>query len=299
MKRLLILFFILFSSHLLISQRINNSESSTTSINIIVIGAHPDDCDIRFGGTAALLSKMGHKIKFLSVTNGDAGHQKIGGGVLAKRRRMEAKKAGKILGVEYDILDNHDGELLPKLYIRNQIIKKIREWDADVVVGPRPNDYHPDHRNTGILMQDAAYMVIVPNVVPDTPPLKKNPIFLYVEDRFKKPYPFRKDISVIIDEVIDQKIEALAAHESQMFEWLPWTNGIKESEIPTNPDKRLIWLKKRYASQRNWDDNDKMIISKWYHDSDLSQIKHVEFFEICEYGKQPTNEEIKKIFHFF
>jgi len=296
MKRLLILFFILISSHLLISQRINNI---TTSINIIVIGAHPDDCDIRFGGTAALLSKMGHKIKFLSLTNGDAGHQKIGGGVLAKRRRMEAKKAGKILGVEYDILDNHDGELLPKLHIRNQIIKKIREWDADVVVGPRPNDYHPDHRNTGILMQDAAYMVIVPNVVPDTPPLKKNPIFLYVEDRFKKPYPFRKDISVIIDEVIDQKIEALAAHESQMFEWLPWTNGIEESEIPTNPDKRLIWLKKRYAPQRNWDDNDKMIISKWYHDSDLSQIKHVEFFEICEYGKQPTNEEIKKIFHFF
>ena len=296
MKRLLILFFILISSHLLISQRINNI---TTSINIIVIGAHPDDCDIRFGGTAALLSKMGHKIKFLSVTNGDAGHQKIGGGVLAKRRRMEAKKAGKILGVEYDILDNHDGELLPKLYIRNQIIKKIREWDADVVVGPRPNDYHPDHRNTGILMQDAAYMVIVPNVVPDTPPLKKNPIFLYVEDRFKKPYPFRKDISVIIDEVIDQKIEALAAHESQMFEWLPWTNGIEESEIPTNPDKRLIWLKKRYAPQRNWDDNDKMIISKWYYDSDLSQIKHVDFFEICEYGKQPTNEEIKKIFHFF
>ena len=299
MKRLLILFFIFFSSHFLISQRINNSESNTTSINIIVIGARPDDCDIRFGGTAALLSKMGHKIKFLSLTNGDAGHQKIGGGMLAKRRRMEAKKAGKILGVEYDILDNHDGELLPKLYIRNQIIKKIREWNADVVVGPRPNDYHPDHRNTGILMQDAAYMVIVPNVVPDTPPLKKNPIFLYVEDRFKKPYPFRKDISVIIDEVIDQKIEALAAHESQMFEWLPWTNGIEENEIPTNSVKRLIWLKKRYAPQRNWDDNDKMIISKWYHDSDLSKIKYVEFFEICEYGKQPTNEEIRKIFHFF
>ena len=97
---------------------------------------------------------------------------------------------------------------------------------------------HPDHRNTGILMQDAAYMVIVPNIVPETPPLKKNPIFLYVEDRFKKPYPFRKDISVIIDEVIDQKIEALAAHESQMFEWLPWTNGIEENENPTNPDKR-------------------------------------------------------------
>jgi len=148
-------------------------------------------------------------------------------------------------------------------------------------------------------MQDAAYMVIVPNVVPDTPPLKKNPIFLYVEDRFKKPYPFRKDISVIIDEVIDQKIEALAAHESQMFEWLPWTNGIEENEIPTNSVKRLIWLKKRYAPQRNWDDNDKMIISKWYHDSDLSKIKYVEFFEICEYGKQPTNEEIRKIFHFF
>ncbi|MBS1831157.1 MAG: PIG-L family deacetylase, partial [Acidobacteria bacterium] len=140
---------------------------------IIVIGAHPDDCDIGFGGSAAKLASMGHKVKFISVTNGDAGHQSMGGGALARRRRAEAQESGRRLGIEYEVLDNHDGELLPSLNARLQLIRKIREWNADVVIGPRPNDYHPDHRYTGMLVQDAAYMVVVPNVAPDTPPLKK------------------------------------------------------------------------------------------------------------------------------
>ena len=123
------------------------------------------------GGTAILLAKAGHAVKFVSVTNGDAGHQDQGGGALAKRRAAEAKEAGKRFGVEYDVLDNHDGELEPTLQVRLQVIRKIREWNADVVIAPRPNDYHPDHRYTGILVQDAAYMVAVPNVAPDTPPL--------------------------------------------------------------------------------------------------------------------------------
>lgn len=123
-------------------------------------------------------ASMGYAVKFVSVTNGDAGHQTQGGGVLAKRRMAEAQEAGKRFGVTYDVLDNHDGELTPNLNVRLQIIRKIREWDADIVLAPRPNDYHPDHRYTGVLVQDAAYMVAVPNVAPDTKPLKKNPLFI-------------------------------------------------------------------------------------------------------------------------
>src|SRR6266705_667168 len=181
-------------------------------IRVIAFGAHPDDCDIRAAGTAALFAQMGHPIKFVSVTNGDAGHQTEGGGALAKRQRLEAKESARRLGIEYEVLDNHDGELLPSLDVRLQIIRRIRQWNADIVLAPRPNDYHPDHRYTGVLVQDAAYMVVVPHLVPEAPAIHKNPVFLYYEDGFQRPNPFRPDIVVAIDDVIDKKIAALDSH---------------------------------------------------------------------------------------
>ncbi|WP_339839494.1 PIG-L family deacetylase [uncultured Maribacter sp.] len=265
-------------------------------LNILAIGAHPDDCDSKFGGTAALFAKMGHNVKFLALTNGDAGHQSKGGGPLAKIRRQEAKDAAKALGIaEYEVLDNHDGELFPTLNVRLEVIRRIRNWDADIVLGLRPNDYHPDHRNAGSVVQDAAYMNIVPNVAPDTPPLQKNPVFLYMSDHFKKPYPFQKDIAVIIDDVIDTKVKGLAAHESQMFEWLPWTNGTDLSTIPTGEKERLAWLKDKWMNRKP-DAATLETVKKWYPNVDVSKVKQVEFFEICEYGKQPTDAEIKEMF---
>jgi len=211
-------------------------------LGVIVIGAHPDDCDICAGGSAALWASMGHKVKFLSLTNGDAGHHEMGGGALAKRRRAEAQESARRLGItEYEVLDNHDGELIPSLNVRNQVIRRIREWNADLVILPRPNDYHPDHRNTGLVVQDAAYMVIVPNVVSDTPPLEKNPVFIYCRDRFQKPNPFEPDIAISIDQVFEQKIDGLDAHESQFYEWLPWTAG-RLDEVPTGKEERRAWL---------------------------------------------------------
>jgi LmbE family N-acetylglucosaminyl deacetylase len=265
-------------------------------LNILAIGAHPDDCDSKFGGTAALFAKMGHNVKFLSLTNGDAGHYAMGGGVLAKKRRQEAKDAAKALGIaEYEVLDNHDGELFPTLNVRLEVIRRIRDWDADIVLGLRPNDYHPDHRNAGSVVQDAAYMNIVPNVAPDTPPLKKNPVFLYMSDHFKKPYPFQKDIAVIVDDVIDTKVRGLAAHDSQMFEWLPWTRGVDVSTIPTEETARLAWLKEAWMNRKP-DASSLEALKKWYPKVDVSQVKQVEVFEICEYGKQPTDEEIREMF---
>lgn len=175
-------------------------------LRIIAIFAHPDDAESKMGGTAALWAEMGHEVKFVAITNGDAGHQSIGGGVLAKIRRAEAQEAARRLGVkEYVVLDNHDAELLPHLHIRQQVIREIRKWDADIVLGLRTNDYHPDHRYAGVLVMDAAYMVVVPNVTPDTPPLEKNPVFLYMQDRFRFPYPFQHDIVVDIENSVRKK----------------------------------------------------------------------------------------------
>ena len=266
--------------------------SQTEKINVIVFGAHPDDCDIDTGGTAILFAKMGHHVKFVSLTNGDAGHQKIGGGELAKIRIAEAKEAGKRFGVEYTVLDNHDGELMPTLENRLKVIREIRNWNADIVIAPRPNDYHPDHRYTGVLVQDAAYMVIVPNVAPETPPLQKNPVFLYSEDRFQKPSPFEPDVAVDIDAVFDQKIYAMAAHKSQFFEWLPWTEGMLD-KVPKDEKGRLEFLANWRSSKPNAATLD--ALKKWYGDK-ADNVKHTESFEVCEYGKQPNDEELRELF---
>ena len=269
------------------------SASDSDKIRIIMIGAHPDDCDQDGGGTAILFAKMGYAVKFVSVTNGDAGHQTEGGAALAKRRFAEAQEAGKRFGVTYDVLDNHDGQLLPTLEVRLQIIKKIREWNADIVIAPRPNDYHPDHRYTGVLVQDAAYMVAVPNVAPETPALKKNPVFLYYQDFFQRPNPFSPDVAVDITDVYAQKIHALDAHESQMYEWLPWI-GHYLDEVPKNKNNREKWLFESRAVKitpavRN-------SLEKWYGKEKAAQVQHAEAFEICEYGTQPNDEDIRKLF---
>src|SRR6266481_9607730 len=144
-------------------------------VRVIAFGAHPDDCDLGAGGLAAKYAALGHKVKFVSLTNGDAGHQSQQGEELARRRRAEAQEAGRRIGIEYEVLGNHDGSLLPTLDVREQVIREIRQWKADIVIAPRPNDYHPDHRYTGIVVQDASYMVTVPDIVADVPALRQNP----------------------------------------------------------------------------------------------------------------------------
>ena len=280
---------------LLLTMPVSVPTVAAEPIRVIAIGAHPDDCDIKAGGIAAKFAELGHKVRFVSVTNGDAGHQAEGGGMLAARRRAEAQESGRRLGIEYIVLDNHDGELVPSLDVRMQIIRQIREWDADVVLAPRPNDYHPDHRYTGILVQDASYMVTVPNLASDTPAIRKNPLFLYFSDRFQRPAPFRPDIVVSIDDVIDKKYAGLDAHVSQFYEWLPWHGGILD-DVPKDPVKRLEWLKSRrsFALRSGW----REAARKWYGDA-ADGIQNAEAFEITEYGLQPSDEQIRNFFPFF
>jgi LmbE family N-acetylglucosaminyl deacetylase len=262
-------------------------------LRVIAIGAHPDDCDIKFAGTAAKFAKAGHAVKFLSVTNGDAGHQNDRGATLARRRYAETQESARRLGIgEYQVLNNHDGELLPSLEVRRQIIRAIRQWKADIVIAPRPNDYHPDHRYTGVLVQDAAYMVVVPNVAPDVPALRKNPIFLYYEDGFQKPAPFRADVVVAIDDVWSTKIDALDAHVSQVYEWLPWVDDRLE-EVPKDPAARKTWLSRSRGQRIS--PAVRAALEKRYG-ADAAQIQHAESFELCEYGRRPDLETLQRMF---
>jgi len=271
---------------------IQASGQQDKQIRVIMIGAHPDDPD-EAGGTAALFAQMGYAVKFLSVTNGDAGHQTMKGKELAKRRYAETQEVARRLGITYDVLDNHDGLLLPTLEVRLQVIREIRGWNADIVIAPRPNDYHPDHRYTGVLVQDAAYMVAVPNIAPETPALKKNPLFLYYQDYFQRPNPFRPDIVVDITGTYDKKIAGYDAHESQMYEWLPWIGHYLE-EVPKDKNERIQWLKKRSAVPIT--PEMRTSLEKWYGKEKAAATQYAEAYEICEYGAQPSEAEIRRLF---
>ncbi len=270
-------------------------------LRIIAFGAHPDDCEIRAGGVATMWAAQGHHVKFVSTTNGDIGHWKEAGGPLAQRRTEEVKKAAEIFGIETEVLDIHDGELMPTLENRKTFVKLIREWKADIVLGPRTNDYHPDHRYTGVLVQDAAYMVICPFICPDVPHLKTNPVFLYFSDRFQKPNPFEPDVVVAIDDIIEKKLDAMAVIESQFVE-----GGVSgnESMIPKNDRERAAARKRvRERFRRRFEATanqyrDKLI--ELYGEKKGKKVRYAEAFEVCEYGRRPNEEELRtKLFPFF
>lgn len=273
---------------------------SDGKLRILCFGAHPDDAEFKVGGSAAKWAALGHHVKFVSVTNGDIGHWQIAGGPLATRRTAEVQEAAKVLGIETEVLDIHDGELLPTLENRRTITRLIRNFKADVVMSHRPNDYHPDHRYTGILVQDAAFMVTVPFFCPDTPPLESNPVFFYYSDNFQKPNPFTPDVIVAIDDVFEKKIAAIHSLPSQVYEG--GANGSDRfmADIPKDEAGRKAWAVRvhggRYAAVA---DKHREALLKWYGPDRGKAAKYAEAFEICEYGRKPSPEELKKLFPFF
>jgi LmbE family N-acetylglucosaminyl deacetylase len=268
-------------------------------LRVVVFGAHPDDAEIRAGGAAMLWSAQGHRVEMVSVTNGDIGHTRMAGGPLAQRRLAEVRAASKVLGTTAQVLDIHDGELLPTLENRRLITRVIRQWNADLVIAHRPNDYHPDHRYVGVLIQDAAFMVTVPFFCPDTPYLQANPVFLYSYDAFQKPAPFRPDIAVSIDSVIEKKLDALLLLESQFVEG--GANSYRDP-FPNTPAEREACAKKSRAMfAKRFADiadrcRDKLV--ELYGEEQGKKVRYAEAFEICEYGRRPTADDIRRLFPF-
>lgn len=262
-------------------------------LRVIMIGAHPDDCEVGAGGTAFLYAQQGHAVKFVSMTNGDKGHQRMKGAALAKRRYDESMEAARRIGITYEVLDIPDGELMPTLENRHAVIRLIREWEADIVITHRPNTYHPDHRYTGILVQDAAFLVTVPNIVDHVPALKANPLFLYFSDGFLQPTPFRPDIVVDVTAALDHMVQLLDAHGSQFYEWLPWIMGIEPA--PPDTTQRKQWLQAWRLPPSPISERISQQLRKWCRDKDVRKVKRIESFEICEYGRKVTDEDIRRL----
>ena len=257
-------------------------------LRIICFGAHPDDCELQAGGVAAMWAAKGHKVKFVSVTNGDIGHWRDAGGPLARRRTAEVQEAARILGITTEVLDIHDGELLPTLENRRILTRLIREWKADIVMGPRPNDYHPDHRYTGVLVQDAAYMVTVPYFCPDIPFLRRNPVFLYYPDGFQKPNSFQPDIAISIDSVIEKKLDALGTLVSQFAEGGANGTAALMPDDPAKQKKRHQQVRENFARRnQSLAQRFRAKLGDWYGQDESGKVKYAEAFEVCEYRSAP------------
>jgi N-acetylglucosamine malate deacetylase 1 len=265
-------------------------------LRIIAFGAHPDDAELKASGVAALWAARGDKVKFVAMTNGDVGHFEQAGGPLAKRRKAEVAECAHILGIETEVLDIHDGELMPSLENRRTVARLIRNWQADIVLGHRPYDYHADHRYTGVLLDDAAVIVAAPFFTPDTPPTKGNPVFMYHSDGFKQPYPFEATMVVSIDAVAEKKWQCVSAMPSQFGDADSW-QGRTRPNVPKGDAERKAYLldliRQRDANIAN-QYRDRLVAL--YGEEKGRKVKYAEAFQINQYGRQATVDQLKEMF---
>ncbi len=282
----------------LISMNMNAEGTKNKEKRVIVICAHPDDAELTTGGTAILLSRSGYKVKLVSLTNGNKGHHEGTKNEIAIRRYNEAQEVKKRMNCEYEILNNEDGELEANLKNRMEVIRLIREWKADIVITHPSYDYHPDHRNTSLLVQDAAFLVNVPKILPEVPVLIENPLFLYTRGRYvdrQKPNP---DIVVDITPVEREKACIIDAHASQIYEWLPWINRSNKI-IPDTQEEKIEYILKEYVLTRGEiKEKDRPVVEKWYGNK-AKEVKTIEAFEICEFGRAVNDQDIRELFPMF
>ena len=272
-------------------------------LRILVLGAHPDDCEHKVGGTAALWAKLGHHVKFVSLTNGDAGHWYMAGGPLARRRLFEAQKAAEILAVEdTKVLDIHDGELMPTLENRKTLVALIRQWRPDIVLSHRPYDWsHPDHHHAGELVRDAQSSAGPKNFCPLTARSPRSfRAIVWYSDRYEEPCAFEPDVVVAIDDVADQKAQALLSMETQLIER---GTGGSERYIPEDADalealrtERSQWLKQQWAEIA---DRYREKLVELYGEERGKQIRYAEAFQVSELRRSPSPDRLRQLFPFF
>lgn len=263
---------------------------------VMVIGAHPDDCEIQTGGFALKCVQMGYRVIFMSATNGETGHHELSREDTARIRKGEFEKSCSLGGIECIVTDIPSNKITPDIMTREMFVSIIRRCKPDIIITHRLNDYHPDHRITAQLVQDSSYAIKVPKVCPDVEPLRYSPVILYMSDQFKRPYEFAPHIALDIDDVLEKKMQMLACHESQVFEWLPWVDG-ELDQVPADKEQRYEWMKKN-RSERDKKNADRFrsLLCKRYGEEKGRQIVYAEAFEICEYGKQISVEDLEKIF---
>jgi LmbE family N-acetylglucosaminyl deacetylase len=265
---------------------------------ILIIGAHPDDADIKAGGTAAKWGALGHVVRLVSLTNGQAGHHLTPGPELARRRRSEAQAAAAVIGATYEVMDEPDGELDDRRENRQAVIRLIRSFRPDLIITHRSTDYHPDHRFAGLLVQDASYLVTVPYVCQDVPHLERSPVILYFSDAFKKPCRFEPHLVIDIDAQLERLVAMLHCHESQFYEWLPYNAGYLD-QVPAGDAERRVWLAERISRRiRPLADRYRELVIATYGAERGKQVRHIEAFEVSEYGAPLDEAARARLFPF-
>ena len=276
-------------------------------MRVLMIGAHQDDNEFVSGGLASKLIKNGHVVRFLSMCNGCGGHHILGPKEISERRAKESAKVAEFLGIKYDIWDNDDCNIVADLKERKKTIRYIREFNPDLIITHRTVDYMPDHRATAQLVQDASYLLTVPNECSDVPAMRYMPVIMCSEDKFTNP-PFRPDIVVDIDSEIDIKLHIAHINVSQVYEWLPYTYGEK---VPEGEKERFEWLKGMEITKDTTDEEimaaergyavhyakpaarHRQRLIELYGKERGSKIRYAECYEISEYGS-PMPDEMRK-----
>ena len=263
---------------------------------LLILGAHPDDAEYHAGGIATRYRAMGRTVKMVSLTNGGAGHHKRCSEELVPMRRQEAAEAGRVIGAVYETWDYPDGELEATLDVRRQVIREIRTFAPDLVLTHRTCDYHADHRAVGEAVRDASYLVTVPGFMREVPALRRDPVVAYLPDLFTKPYPLSPDVILEVSNELDSIIKMLSCQRSQVFEWLPYEEGILDT-VPQEEEKRITWLRDWYAKHvagrvSRYYDN----LVSIHGEAKAREIKFIEVFEISEYARQPDAATIDLLF---
>lgn len=231
---------------------------------ILFVVAHPDDAEICAGGTILKLCNKGYNVKVVMMTNGNLGINDKPKYITKKIRFKEEKAAAKYAGFNYQILNNSDGMLKANINNRKKVINIIKEFQPDIIITHRKNDYHTDHRVTSQIVEDSLVLICSKNICKKYKHLSYNPIVLYFWDRFTKPYKFVCDIIVDITSFYEKKIELMYQHKSQF-------TSIETCKNISNQNNEL---QKKYCT--NNDSN------------------YVELFEIGEYSLINEVKDFKK-----
>jgi len=264
-------------------------------MNIMIVGAHPDDPEGLAGGTAMLYREQGHQVTMVSMTDGGDGHHLMTREALVARRAGEARAAAKVMDVEYFIMPIPDAGLLPTLENRDMLIRLMRRKQPDLVITHRPVDYHPDHRYTSQLVTDSSYLLSVPLVAPDVPAVFKPVSYFFGSDL--DTVERRKNVCIPIDPVWRRKLQAWHQHSSQMYEWLPKVEGMTD-EVPANEEGRIEFLNRwRGGKHMRAAEAFRDLMAKTYGPK-AKDAKYAEAFYEAPVGKKLSPEELKTYFPF-
>jgi len=182
-------------------------------MNILAVGAHPDDIELLCGGTLAKYAQAGHHVAMITIANGDMGSATLPPAQIAEIRRKEAEAAAAVIGARFVCLGVGDVKVVPDLPTRAKLTAEIRRARPDLILTHAPNDYMHDHRNTSALALDAAFDATIPNIKTDAEPIPLVPI--YFMDTIAG-VGFEPTEYVDISEHFQTKRRMLACHESQV-----------------------------------------------------------------------------------